>query len=183
MKKLCVYLFIVGMMFPVCAQEQGFEEYYESNVLPAVVLKKAGNEFSVYYPDSTNPDSRVLELENKFIGYKIDNDFQGKESYLLLLEIEDGFLSATFNEKGKLISVVEKFENVKLPEKIRASLAEKFPEWKMMKDKFLYVQKYGKIKRKEYRIIMKNGKKVRRITVNEEGEIIRASTPYIFSWY
>jgi len=173
MKNLCVFLFVLGMMFPVCAQEQGMEYYYESNDLPAVVLKKAGDEFSVYYPDNSNPDSRVLELENKFISYKIGNQFQGKESYLLLLEIEDGFLSATFNAKGKLISVVEKFENVKLPEKIRNSLAEKFPEWKMMKDKFIYVQKRGEIKRKEYRIIMKNGKKVRRITVNEDGKIIR----------
>ena len=173
MKKLCVCLFVMGMIFPVCAQEYGMDEYYESNELPAVVLKKAGDEFSVYYPDNLNPDSRVVELENKFISYKIDNDFDGKESYLLLLEVEDGFLSATFNSKGKLISVVEKFENVILPKKIRNSLTEKFPDWKIMKDKFLYIQKRGEIKRKEYRIIMKNGNKARRITVNEEGEIIR----------
>lgn len=173
MKKLCVCLLVIGMMFPIYAQENGMEEYYESNDLPAVVLKKAGDEFSVYYPDNSNPDSRVLELENKFISYKIDNDFQGKESYLLLLEVEDGFLSATFNEKGKLVSVVEKFENVKLPEKIRKSLAKNFPEWKMMKDKFLYVQKRGEVKRKEYKIIMKNNNKVKRVTLNTEGEIIR----------
>jgi len=176
MKKLCVYLFVIGMMFPICAQGQGMEEYYESNDLPAVVLKKAGDEFSVYYPDNLNPDSMVLELENKFISYKIDNDFQGKESYLLLLEIEDGFLSAEFNKNGKLISVVEKFENVKLPEKIRKSLSEKFPEWIMVKDKFLYVQRQGEVKRKEYRIIMKKGKKAKRVTVNTEGEIIRGKS-------
>ncbi len=176
MKKLCVYLFVLGMVFPVYTQEEGVEEYIESSDLPAIVLKKAGNEFSVYYPDNLNPDSRVLELENKFISYKIGNDFQGKESYLLLLEIENGFLSATFNGKGKLISVVEKFENVKLSEKIRSSLAEKFPEWKMMKDRFLYVQRHGEVKRKEYRIIMKKGKKVRRVTVNEDGEIIRGKS-------
>ena len=173
MKKLCVYLFIVGMIFSVHAQEYGLEEYYESNELPAIVLKKAGNEFSVYYPDNLNPDSRVLELENKFISYKIDNDFDGKESYLLLLEVEDGFLAATFNKNGKLVSVVEKFENVKLPEKVRNSLAKKFPEWKMMKDKFLYVQKRGEVKRKEYKISMKKGNKIRRLIVNENGDIIK----------
>jgi hypothetical protein len=163
-------------MFPVFAQEYGMEEYYESNELPAVVLKKAGNEFSVYYPDNLNPDSRVVELENKFISYKIDNDFDGKESYLLLLEVEDGFLSATFNKNGKLVSVVEKFENVKLPEKVRNSLAEKFPEWKMMKDKFLYVQKRGEVKRKEYKIIMKKDNKIRRLIMNEDGVIIRGKS-------
>ena len=176
MKKLCVFMFVLVMLFPVYSQENGFEEYYEYNDLPAVVLKKAGDQFSVYYPDNSNPDSRVLELENKFISYKIDNDFQGKESYLLLLEIEDGFLSATFNAKGKLVSVVEKFENVKLPEKIRNSLAQKFPEWEMLKDRFLYVQKHGKIKRKEYKIIMKKDNKIKRVVVNEDGVIIRGKS-------
>jgi len=176
MKKLCMYLLIIGLGIPVFAQEKQSDDFYESNELPAVVLKKAGDEFSVYYPDNTNPDSRVLKLENKFISYKIENDFQGKTEYLLLLEIEGGALAATFNKKGKLISVVEKFENTKLPEKIRKKLAVEYPEWNLVKDKFLYVQKIGKIKRKEYKIIMKKGNKIKRIVVDEDGMIIRGKS-------
>jgi len=171
-----MYLLIIGLGIPVFAQEKQSDDFYESNELPAVVLKKAGDEFSVYYPDNTNPDSRVLKLENKFISYKIDNDFQGKTEYLLLLEIEGGALAATFNKKGKLISVVEKFENIKLPEKIRKKLAVEYPEWNIVKDKFLYVQKIGKIKRKEYKIIMKKGNKIKRIVVDEDGMIIRGKS-------
>jgi len=171
-----MYLLIIGLGIPVFAQEKQSDDFYESNELPAVVLKKAGDEFSVYYPDNTNPDSRVLKLENKFISYKIDNDFQGKTEYLLLLEIEGGALAATFNKKGKLISVVEKFENTKLPEKIRKKLAVEYPEWNLVKDKFLYVQKIGKIKRKEYKIIMKKGNKIKRIVVDEDGMIIRGKS-------
>jgi len=171
-----MYLLIIGLGIPVFAQEKQSDDFYESNELPAVVLKKAGDEFSVYYPDNTNPDSRVLKLENKFISYKIENDFQGKTEYLLLLEIEGGALAATFNKKGKLISVVEKFENIKLPEKIRKKLAVEYPEWNLVKDKFLYVQKIGKIKRKEYKIIMKKGNKIKRIVVDEDGMIIRGKS-------
>lgn len=176
MKKLCVYLFVFGMLLPVFSQEKDSFEYYESNDLPAVVLKKAGDEFSVYYPDISNPDSRVLKLENKFISYKIDNEFQGKTEYLLLLEVEGGFLTATFNKKGKLISVVEKFENARLPEKIREKLAKQYPEWSLVKDKFLYVQKIGEIKRKEYKIIMKKGNKVKRIVMDKDGNILRGKS-------
>lgn len=173
MKKTCMYLLILGMMFPVFAQEKISNVFYESGELPAVVLKKAGEEFSVYYPDVSNPDSRVLELESSFISYNLGKDFEGHDSYLLILEVEGGALSATFNDKGKLLSVVERFENVKLPEKVRLNLAEKFPEWTLVKDKFLYVQKNGEVERKEYKIIMKRDNKIKRIVVNEDGNIIR----------
>lgn len=176
MKKLCMYLLIIGLGFPVFAQEKESDNFYESNDLPAVVLKKAGDEFSVYYPDNSNPDSRVLKLENKFIGYKIENDFHGVEEYLLLLEVEGGALTATFNKEGKLISVVEKFENARLPEKIREKLASDYPEWDLIRDKFLYVQKRGEIKRKEYKIIMKKENKIKRIVVNEDGVILRGKS-------
>jgi len=173
MKTVCVYLLVLGMIFPILAQENLYDELYESGELPAVVLKKAGEEFSVYYPDNSNPDSRVLALEKTFISYKLKAEEGKLESYLLLFELEDGFLSASFNEKGKLISVVEKFKNVRLPELVRKSLAKKFPEWSLVKDKFLYVQKNGTVKIKEYKIIMKKNNKIRRVVVNEDGVIIR----------
>jgi hypothetical protein len=167
-----MYLLILGLMFPVLAQEEKYDELYESGELPAVVLKKAGEEFSVYYPDNKNPDSRVLALENSFITYNIDKEFDGTESYYILFEVEDGVLAATFDEKGKLLSVVERFKNVRIPEKVRLNLAKKFPEWSLKSDKFVYVQKSGEVKRKRYKIIMKKDKKLRRIVVNEHGEIL-----------
>ena len=116
---------------------------------------------------------RVLKLENSFISYKLNKEFNGLSSYFFLFEVKDGVLAATFDENGKLLSVVEKFNNAKLPEIVRKSLADKFPEWILVKDKYLYVQKNGEVKRKEYKIIMKKGNKIRRIVVNEDGVIIR----------
>lgn len=173
MKKTCMYVLILVMVFPLLAQEKVSDEFYESGDLPAVVLKKAGEEFSVYYPDNKNPDSRVMELESSFISYNLGKDFEGHDSYLLILEVEGGILSATFNNEGKLLSVVERFENAKLPEKVRVSLAKKYPEWTLVKDKFLYIQKQGEVKKKEYKIIMKRNNKIKRIIVDENGGIIR----------
>ena len=168
-----MYVLILVMVFPLLAQEKVSDEFYESGDLPAVVLKKAGEEFSVYYPDNKNPDSRVMELESSFISYNLGKDFEGHDSYLLILEVEGGILSATFNNEGKLLSVVERFENAKLPEKVRVSLAKKYPEWTLVKDKFLYIQKQGEVKKKEYKIIMKRNNKIKRIIVDENGGIIR----------
>ena len=168
-----MYLLILGMIFPLFAQEKISDVFYESGELPAVVLKKAGEEFSVYYPDNSNPDSRVLELQSSFISYNLGKDFEGHDSYLLVLEVEGGMLSATFNDTGKLLSVVERYENAKLPKKVRLNLAKKYPEWTLVRDKFLYVQKYGEVKRKQYKIIMKKDNKIKRIVVDSEGELIR----------
>ncbi|NQY29694.1 MAG: hypothetical protein HRT69_09495 [Flavobacteriaceae bacterium] len=55
-------------------------------------------------------------------------------------------------------------------------MASKFPEWILVKDKYLYVQKYGSVKIKEYKIIMKKGNKIRRVVVNEDGVIIRGKS-------
>lgn len=173
MKTVCIYLLVLGFVFPSLAQERLYEDFYESGELPAVVLKKAGEEFSVYYPDSSNPDSRVLELEKHFISYKLEAENGKLKSYLLLFELKDGYLSASFNERGKLVSVVEKFKNVRLPELVRKSLAKEFPKWSLIKDKFLYVQKNGSVKIKEYKVIIKKGDKIRRVVLNEDGVIIR----------
>jgi hypothetical protein len=168
-----MYLLILGLVFPLFAQEKISNVFYESGELPAVVLKKAGEEFSIYYPDNTNPDSRVVELENSFVSYNLGKDFEGHDSYLLVLEVEGGILSATFNDIGKLLSVVERYDNAKLPETVRKSLAEKFPEWTLVRDKFVYIQKRGEVKRKEYKIIMKKDNKIKRVVLNEEGVVIR----------
>lgn len=173
MRTVCMYLLVLGMIIPGLAQEKLFDELYESGELPAVVLKKAGEEFSVYYPDSKNPDSRVFQLQSSFISYDLEDKFEGQDSYLVLFEVEDGALAATFNEKGKLLSVVERYKNAKLPEKVRASLSEKFPDWRMIKDKFVYVQRNGEVKRKHYKVIMKKNNSLRRVTVNDQGELIR----------
>ena len=158
MKTVCIYLLVLGFVFPSLAQERLYEDFYESGELPAVVLKKAGEEFSVYYPDSSNPDSRVLELEKHFISYKLEAENGKLKSYLLLFE---------------LVSVVEKFKNVRLPELVRKSLAKEFPKWSLIKDKFLYVQKNGSVKIKEYKVIIKKGDKIRRVVLTEDGVIIR----------
>ena len=45
------------------------------------------------------------------------------------MEGEKGSLSATYNETGKLIGVVENYKNVKLPSDVFYSIYKKFPGW------------------------------------------------------
>ena len=82
--------------------------------LPEIVLKKIGEDFSVYLPDR-NPDMDVRQLQDYFIAYDLGKDFEGYDNYLVIMRNAKGTLTATYNDKGKLVRVVEKYENVRLP--------------------------------------------------------------------
>ena len=139
--------------------------------LPAVVIKSAGKDFSVYLPDR-NPDANVIKLQQEFISYNLGKDYEGYDSYLVVLECPKGSLSATYNHNGKLTSVVENYENVQLPAKVIYSIYKEYPGWTIVKDKFLYTQKEGDIKKKEYNLKITKENDVRKIVVKPTGEIL-----------
>ena len=140
--------------------------------LPEIVIKKAGADFSVYIPDR-NPDNSVKRLEEKFIAYDLGKDYEGSEEYLLTMQVKKGTLAATYNEKGKLIRVVENYKNVKLPSSVIFSIYKRFPEWTIVNDKFLYTQEEGDIVKKQYNLKIKKGKEVRKLVVHSDGEIVK----------
>ncbi len=140
--------------------------------LPEVVIKSAGKDFSIYLPDR-NPDKDVVRLEKEFVAYDLGKDYEGYESYLLVLETKNGSLSATYNQNGKLTGVVEDYKNVRLPSSVIYAVYKTFPGWKMVKDKFLYSQEDGDIIKKQYNIKIKKGKSVRRLVVHPNGDIVK----------
>lgn len=139
--------------------------------LPAVVIKSAGSDFSVYLPDRTL-DEKVRKLEDSFIAYNLGKDYEGYDTYLVIMEIKGGSLSATYNEKGKLVSVVENYKDIKLPGDVIYSVYKKFPGWEIVNDKYLYTQKEGDVLKKQYHLKIKKGKETRKLTVYPNGEII-----------
>jgi hypothetical protein len=50
--------------------------------------------------------SKVRTLEDSFIAYDLGKNYEGYETYLVYME-KGGSLSATYNENGKLIRVIE----------------------------------------------------------------------------
>ena len=144
----------------------------ETTALPEIVIKKAGEDFSVYIREFTNPDPKVRNLQDAFVAYDLGKDYQGYEKYLVTLTHKDASLVATYNEKGKLISVVEKYDNVHLPTAVIYSVYRTFPGWEMVKDKYLYSQENGDIKKNQYNIKLVKAGDTKKIVVKSNGEII-----------
>lgn len=139
--------------------------------LPAVVIKSAGDDFSVYLPDR-NPDPKVRALEDSFIAYDLGKNYEGYETYLVYMEVQGGTLAATYNENGKLLRVVENYKNVILPSKVIYEIYKKYPGWEIVNDKYLYSQEKGDILKKQYNLKIKKGSESRKLTVHPDGKII-----------
>lgn len=141
--------------------------------LPGVVIKRVGTDFSVYIPDN-NPDQRVKMVEDQFIAFDLGKGAEGFEEYLVVMEAKNGSLTATYNENGKLVRVVENFKNVRLPSEVIYSIYRTYPSWSIVNDSFLYTQEDGDIINKQYNIKIKKDKEVVKLVVRPNGEILKA---------
>jgi hypothetical protein len=140
--------------------------------LPAVVIKRVGKDFSLYIPDR-HPDKRVRDLQKSFVAYDIGKDFEGYDSYLVVMETETGTLSATYNDKGKLIRVVENYKDVKVPSEVMYSIYKNYPGWALVNDKYVYSQAEGDIIKKQYNCKIKNGNQTKNLVVQSDGHILK----------
>jgi hypothetical protein len=164
MKSLIITLLLIGLAIPTHSQvkkakkEENNTEKQEVIKLPEIVLKSARKDFSLYLPNSNNPDNTVATLQEKFISYDLGKDYEGYDEYLVVMELKNSTLAATYNSDGKLIRVVEEYKNVRLPANVIYMVYKNYPGWKIVKDKFLYTQEDGDITKKQYNIKIKKEK-------------------------
>lgn len=173
MKAYLIALLVIGLVNISYSQDKKKNDNAIVGIenLPAVVIKSAGEDFSVYLPDR-NADQKVRKLEDSFIAYNLGKDYEGYDTYLVYMEIKGGTLSATYNEKGKLIHVVENYKGVKLPSEVIYSVYKNFPGWEIINDKYLYSQKEGDIVKKQYNLKIKKDNQTRKLVVHPNGEIV-----------
>ncbi|HSD15528.1 MAG TPA: hypothetical protein VLB74_12830 [Flavobacterium sp.] len=145
----------------------------ETKKLPEMVIKRAGNDFSVYLPEYESDDVKIKSLQEAFIAYDLGKDYEGHENYLVTLKVKDGSLAATYDENGKLLSVVEKYNNVKLPSAVIYNVYKNYPGWKIVNDKYLYSQEDGDITAKQYKLQLAKGDETKKIVVNSKGDILK----------
>jgi hypothetical protein len=176
MKSLIIILLFLGLTAPSYSQDkkkdadQGKMKIEE---LPGVIIKRAGKDFSVYLPDN-NPDQSVRAVEEKFIAYDLGKDYEGFEEYLVVMSTKKGTLSATYDENGKLVRVVEEYKNVKLPSEVIYSIYRTYPGWSIVNDQFLYTQEEGDVIKKQYNVKIKKDNETVKLVVRPDGEIIKA---------
>ncbi|WP_269685331.1 hypothetical protein [Flavobacterium lacustre] len=172
MKSFIIILLFLGLTSSSYSQDETEKGKMKIEELPGVVIKRIGSDFSIYIPDN-NPDQSVKAVEEKFIAYDLGKENEGYEEYLLIMEVKNGSLAATYDEKGKLTRVVEDFRNVKLPSQVIFSVYRTYPQWSIVNDRFLYTQEEGDVIKKQYNLKIKKGKETRKLVVRPNGEILK----------
>lgn len=175
MKSIICLLVVVGFALTGYSQDKNAmrDESMSLKKLPEIVIKRAGNDFSVYLPEYENQDEKIKKLQESFIAYDLGKDYEGFENYLVTMRVKDGSLVATYNENGKLTRVVEKYDNVKLPMDVIYGVYKTYPGWKITNDKYLYSQEDGDITKKQYNLKLTKDKETKKIVVNSKGEILK----------
>lgn len=172
MKSFIIIFLFLGITSSSYSQDETEKGKMKIEELPGVVIKRIGSDFSIYIPDN-NPDQSVKAVEEKFIAYDLGKENEGYEEYLLIMEVKNGSLAATYDEKGKLTRVVEDFRNVKLPSQVIYSVYRTYPQWSIINDRFLYTQEEGDVIKKQYNLKIKKGKETRKLVVRPNGEILK----------
>jgi hypothetical protein len=115
----------------------------------------------------------VRMLERLAATYNVKNtDFYEDvfDTYFVSFYIPDGSILATYNKDGKLLRTAEKFGNTKLPRAVSEAVGKRFPQWSIAKNTYLvnYYNEGSAIKK--YKLLLENGDKRIRVTVNDTGE-------------
>lgn len=168
MKKFIICLFAIGLTSQLFAQVPKVEKL--SEVVVTAVNYKYLNAI-----DSKEVAVPVKMLERKVASYNVqDSDFYQDDFgfYYVSFYIPEGNIVAAYNTKGEIIRTIERFEDVKLPSAVREALAERFPNWAIVKDVYRVTYNQDKGANKSYKVKLKNGDKVMRVKVDDTGEFL-----------
>ena len=115
---------------------------------------------------------KLLEKEVAFFDLKgselYDDDF---EIYNVTFFIPEGKILATYDEEGKIVSTIERFDNVRLPVSVSNAIMSKYPNWEVVADTYK-VNYYGKsaIAKKQYKVKLENETKNMIVKLDPDGD-------------
>jgi len=168
MKKFILSLLAIGLFSFVYSQEAKLEELSE-------VVVEAVNYKYLNTTDNKVAAVPVKMLERKAAAYDVttkDYYQDNYDYYSVSFVIPDGKLVAVYGPDGKILRTIEKFNNVQLPDAVRAALQDRFPGWEIIKDvyRIRYEDRKGALK--NYKVKLQNGDKTMRVMMSEEGEFL-----------
>lgn len=165
MKKLIFGLFIFGITTQIYSQ---VIELSEVNVSVNYKYMDAINSDQVAVPVKTLTE-QVLNYEtNK--GDLYDDEFS---THNVSFYIPDGKIVAAYDNNGKILRTIEKYKNIRLPQEVLQTIAEKYPKWAVVEDVYEVNFHCDKgIIKKQYKIKLQNEDKIVKIKTDALGNII-----------
>jgi len=149
--------------------------YSQITQLPEVVITAVNYKY-LNAVENVDTDISVQMLQEQVAMYDLKNSelySDDYDTYTVSFFIPDGKILAAYDKNGEIIRTIEKFKNIKLPKSVRDAISRRFPNWSLEKDAYLvnYHKNNEKVS-KQYKVKLKNGKKVMRVKLAEGGNFL-----------
>lgn len=174
MKNLLIGIFFLGLT--TLTYSQSLETTSEIK-LEAVTLTPLNLSYINAVKDKDTP-IRVVNLENKVARYDItEQPIYGKnfEAYEVVFEETNGRkgrIIATYDNNGKVLTTMERFQNVSLPPSVRNAVSKAYPDWIVQNDMYLVSYYSGDKISKMYRVRIKNKNQKKVLKIDPYGQFI-----------
>jgi len=165
MKKLLLVLLALGLT------TQFYAQIINDGMLPEVEVRATNYKYlnSVDNSEAAVPVQLLEDMVAKFDVSSSEFFEDESDFYRVYFYIPEGKIVAAYDSDGKIRYTLEKFTNVAVPNEIASSVAERFPGWEIAKDVYKVNYDVNQGVRKQYKLVLKNGKKTIRVKVDEDG--------------
>ena len=171
MKKLLICAACIG--FINLSFSQIHQNNFDNYQLASVVVNAPNYNYLLKVQDANTP-IRVKKLENQVSVYDIKSDpiydEAFEENYKVIFEETKSKIVVTYDKQGNILTSFEKFDDVRLPKNIYASIANDYPGWAVINDTYLvkYYQDKDKVI-KIYKIEISKDDVFKNIRINSKG--------------
>ena len=151
MRKAVFGLLFLGLASLAYAQDSPQEDVREV-VLEGVTLTSPNYDYLAEVQDP-EASQTVKKLERKAANFDIkESPVYNKidKAYEVFFSNSKGKIVATYDEDGKILSAFEKFGDIIVPESIRNTVVQAYPDWKMNSNKYLVTYYHDKGAKKVY---------------------------------
>jgi len=173
MKTFLIGLIFLGFTSLGHSQVNG-ETKVKEEALDVITVTRLNLSYLKKVQDENTP-KRVKALENRAARYDITESpvFDRKfESYEVLFEQTKGRIVATFDQEGKIINSLERFDDVLLPPEVRNTIFKEYPGWSIHKDMYLVSYYHDKDVKKTYKVQIRKEKQKKNLKIDSQGKIM-----------
>jgi len=173
MKTLLIGLLFLGFTSLTYAQTNGG---IQAEKLDDVVISPLNISYLNTVKDENTPQV-ARQLENKAGRFDItespvfDRNFEAYEVIFNENSENKGRIVATYDNKGKILSSMERFKDVALPPAVRNSVYKSYPGWTILNDTYLVSYYENRAVKKTYKLKIKKDNTKKTLRLDTEGNI------------
>ena len=169
MKKVVLGLLAIGL------SSQAYSQVIKTEQLSEVSVYATNYKYLNELNTNEEASVPVELLHRKVAAFNVkEADFyqDDYDLYQVNFFIPEGTILAAYDGDGKLIRTAERFKNINLPNAVKKSVYDRFPEWTISKDIYLVNYQDTKGASKTYKLKLENGDKVLRVKVDDMGNFL-----------